>query len=154
MKVLFLDVDGVLNTYESGGLFTLNKKRLKLLQQVVDETGCSIVLSSTWRKDSYAFNKLKKRLSYRGLIISGHTRTDYFKERQTRGDEIKDWCDSRNIIEYAIIDDHNDMLEEQQDKFVQTDSYEGLTEEKVIELIEVLNGSRIHRSHGGRPESS
>ena len=55
MKVIFLDIDGVLNSIafdrerinEQGNI---DETRLPLLKQILDETGALIVLSSLWRK--------------------------------------------------------------------------------------------------------
>lgn len=70
-KVLFLDVDGVLNNYRTGGIFTVTKSKLRLLQQIVDRTGCKIILSSTWRLNVMGeLDVLKKKLWYRKLTIA------------------------------------------------------------------------------------
>jgi hypothetical protein len=47
---LFLDVDGVLNRV--GGRVALEAVLLGRLKRILDETGCSIVLSSAWRTRS------------------------------------------------------------------------------------------------------
>ena len=63
MKVIFLDIDGVLNTsetfierkknWEKTGIWTLeiDEFRVEYLKQIIDETGAKVVLSSTWKKD-------------------------------------------------------------------------------------------------------
>ena len=138
MKVLFLDVDGVLNTYGSGGLYTLTRSKLRRLQTVVESTGCDIVLSSTWRKDWVALRKLKRKLHYRGIKILDSTTKSYFKERQVRGDEIQLWLDNHTVERYAIVDDDSDMLDSQKPYFVQTNGEVGLTDLHVDRLIELL----------------
>jgi histidinol phosphatase-like enzyme len=50
-KVIFLDVDGVLNSNETLGLSwreCLEKPLLKLLYKIVAKTNAKIVLSSAW----------------------------------------------------------------------------------------------------------
>ena len=58
MKIIFLDVDGVLNNINDfkqkknkeeleHGL-VLSKPKIKLLHQIQEKTGAKIVLSSTW----------------------------------------------------------------------------------------------------------
>ena len=55
MKIIFLDIDGVLNsakydkkrTADDGNIDTT---RLPLLKHIVDSTKAKIVLTSTWRK--------------------------------------------------------------------------------------------------------
>ena len=50
MKVIFLDVDGVLNSAQDGYSIRLRTdSHLKLLQRIVQETGAKLVLSSSWR---------------------------------------------------------------------------------------------------------
>ena len=55
MKVIFLDIDGVLNSgaYDRrrnwNELTDIDESRLPLVKQIVDQTGAVIVLSSTWR---------------------------------------------------------------------------------------------------------
>lgn len=141
MKVLFLDVDGVLNMLNSGYRYTINKKRVKELSRVVEETGCKLVLSSTWRRDPEAVTTLLHKLKYRGLNFIDHTTHDYFKLSQTRGDEISLWLQNHQseIENYAIVDDNFDFLEEQKGHLVLTDSNEGLTHEKANEIISILN---------------
>ena len=63
MKVIFLDIDGVLNTsktfierkkyWEKTGIWTLeiDEFRVEYLRRIIDETGAKVVLSSTWKKD-------------------------------------------------------------------------------------------------------
>ena len=55
MKVIFLDIDGVLNSraYDRkrnwDELTNIDESRLPLVKNIVDETGARIVLSSTWK---------------------------------------------------------------------------------------------------------
>jgi hypothetical protein len=53
MKVIFLDVDGVLNSIDSEDHFHcfigLDYSGIKLLREIVDATGAEIVLVSTWK---------------------------------------------------------------------------------------------------------
>lgn len=143
MKIIFLDVDGVLNMHNSGGLYALNRNRLRLLQKLVDETGAKIVLSSTWRKDEKGLNKLRSVLKYRGLAIHDVT-LDLAEqpngERAYRGNEIQEWLDRHpEVVNYVILDDDSDMRDSQLRNFVQTDGMIGLTETLVYRAIQILN---------------
>lgn len=63
MKVIFLDIDGVLNTSETfkireqiekeTGIWNIeiDEFRVAYLKQIIDETGAKVVLSSSWKKD-------------------------------------------------------------------------------------------------------
>ena len=57
MKVLFLDVDGVLN-YEGcdsyfGSVHFVVEEKVRLLADIISETDAEIVLTSTWREGYY-----------------------------------------------------------------------------------------------------
>lgn len=138
MKLLFLDVDGVLNTYRTGGLYTLTRNKIKLLQKIVTDTNCKIVLSSTWRKDDYAFRRLVRVLSYRDLQIYSKTPV---LDGVPRGVEIATWLDNNSlpVERYAILDDDSDMLDSQLKNFFQTDGDYGLTDTIAYRVIHHLN---------------
>ncbi len=147
IKVLFLDCDGVLNS-EDG--FTSGKISMKvdfpvdaymafLVGKIELETGCKVVLSSTWRHHPPSVDELNKR------IVPIHDMTGnswYDRENDhhsTRGEEIKKWLDAHPEVEkYAILDDDNDMLPGQLPNFFKTSWKEGLTEEIALKIIEHL----------------
>lgn len=153
IKILFLDVDGVLNTINSkgrlicknGDLFelNLNNNRIKLLKKIIENTNCKIVLTSTWRMKYIACNKLEKKLKYKNIEI--YDRTPILGEKSMRGDEIKLWINQYKQkydifdMKYAIVDDDEIFLEEQLDFFVKTDPLKGLTNENVENIIKILN---------------
>lgn len=163
MKVIFLDIDGVLNVYcegrdKYGCLF--HKHFEDNLRCVIEETGAKIVISSTWRMSG--LKVMQAMWEYRGLAgeVIGVTPmcADLdddlaFSERCERGNEIKEWIDGCgfDIESYVIIDDDNDMLPEQQSVFVRTsDNVEhedcvdvgyGLTKTCAELAIGILNGS-------------
>lgn len=139
MKVLFLDVDGVLNMHNSGGPKTLNRNRLRLLQKIIVTTGCNVVISSSWRKSHFYLSLLGRSLKYRNISIHSITR-DLSDLNLLRGDEIKDWIDRHlDVEQYAIIDDTDEMLDSQQAYFVQTDPNIGLTNDIASRIIQILS---------------
>lgn len=105
MKLLFLDIDGCLNSYRSDIIYGHEKKienldpiALELIKKIVDETKCVICLSSDWRFH-YDFMKLGKKL---GLPILFETNHD---EDMERADQVKEVLDAVKPDEYVIIDD-------------------------------------------------
>ena len=54
MKIIFLDVDGVLNTASSeercGEYIGIDDDKVALLKRLTDKTGAEIILISTWKK--------------------------------------------------------------------------------------------------------
>lgn len=138
MKILFLDVDGVLNSYKTGGMYALKRNCLRRLQKIVEETGCEIVLSSTWRKDEYALRRLKRVLAYRGIKIKD---TAPIFQKGFRGLEIQAWLVSNpspDGYKFAIVDDDSDMLDHQLPHFFQTDPEYGLTDTITYRIIHHL----------------
>ena len=57
-----------------------------------------------------------------------------------RGEEIKEWLTKHGkyVSHYAIIDDMDNMLPEQQSHFVQTNPEVGITEEDAEKVIAIL----------------
>jgi hypothetical protein len=152
-RVLFLDVDGVLN---HRGVFTpgagtaiLCPKAVERLKRVVSETGAAVVLSSTWRLGRVPNEHLSK-LKACGVMDKAHEdwRTiemphDFTTSRlifSRRGDEIAEWLARHpEVTEYAIVDDDSDMLPEQSARFVQTSFEDGLTDRHADALISLFS---------------
>ena len=150
MKILFLDIDGVLNCQSmpredriktAGGL--ISKRCLKLLNELIDETGCKIVVSSTWRKDTS--HDLFETLYNAGLIkesLIGKT-PDFNTPYMLRGNEIRAWlkmyATKNGVTSYAIVDDDSDMLLWQAENFIATDGWVGLTPSITHRIKRVFN---------------
>lgn len=150
MKVIFLDIDGVLNVYpqgrdEFGDIF--HEHFMKNLQTLIKETGAKIVVSSTWRMNG--LSEIKRMWKYRNLSGDVIGVTPIF-EIVPRGKEIHAWLvDHPEVVKYVIIDDDTDMLEHQMDYFVKTsdnidhedcvDVGYGLTKKCTEQAIKILN---------------
>jgi hypothetical protein len=146
VKVLFLDIDGVLNSTRTcvafGGypmelehIGAFDQVAIRLLQRFCDSSGVQIVLSSAWR----LYNTPDEVGSALGLPIID--RTPYNNGR-ARGTEIQDWLDAHPEVEaYAIVDDDSDMMTKQLPYFVKTNGHEGMTWECFSKLCEILGNS-------------
>jgi hypothetical protein len=162
-KVIFLDIDGVLNTgswhCQAKGKelqdeygYKFDPKAVANLKRIVDETGAEIVISSTWK--SFGFSELEEMWEERGLPgkLIGITPNSVSDEMllnadldnmelfSIRGMEIKEWLskNGKRISHYAIIDDMDNMLPEQQSHFVKTDPEIGITKENANQVIAIL----------------
>jgi hypothetical protein len=157
MKIIFLDVDGVLNTTSTKEMFEeytfVEDEKVQLLKQLVTRTGAKIVLSSSWRYGWWAekiinptssdlssirlFEALKKKLSEYGLELLDHT-----DETSTRGQEIAWWLESWDgepIESFVILDDmHLSWLLPHTSHVVSTSISEGLTQSHVDRAVNVL----------------
>ena len=126
MKVIFLDIDGVLNwrgtperfidendiPQKYVGLCPTRIARLNRILEAVPEA--KVVLSSTWRTFGVEFvSKRLKENGFKGEIF-GHTPIRF--SHRYRGDEIRDWmCDwwhdeNEAITHFAILDDDGSRM--------------------------------------------
>lgn len=158
MKVIFLDVDGVLNSnqrrFEIGGE-SLEEEKVKLLSVIVRRTGAAVVLHSGWR---FQFNEkmlpltreaeeLRSLLAKYGVEIRDKTPDFSTQEiRKTKkfslvkADEILYWLKNHSSVEnYLVLDDldlHNEQLAMRQ---IRTDSADGLSEKDVSLAVQMLS---------------
>lgn len=144
MKVLFLDVDGVLNTDKTrrdNGLEFIDPIRVNLVNDIVDRTGCEVVLSSSWRV-FFKQEKLHKMFKEAGLKKPLHDFTPVARAPDGRGDEIMRWLEDQGEVTFAIVDD--DVFDItpifSEDVVVQTNDDDGLTPEHAENLIKILGG--------------
>ena len=117
VEVLFLDIDGVLNSWQSA-YWALRKSKGRLSSQLcpiavsnldelmVKNPALKIVISSTWRS-LYPLQELKEILKDQGFEnphrIIGYTPEFPFKDRYF---EIKAWIDQNPTVQkYLILDD-------------------------------------------------
>lgn len=141
--VIFLDIDGVLNTSGcniSRDMFhivndikvspgrLLSSSRIKNLNDITDSTNADIVISSTWRTDEDCIDVLKAS-GVTGNII-GRTPKINLKGI-VRGNEIHVWMLDNVPYEhefmYVILDDDSDMLYWQRNHFLLCDRECGLS---------------------------
>jgi len=144
MKILFLDIDGVLNHSHGvtkGGMLWIDPEHVKHLNSIVEQSGCRIVLSSVWRtiyKLSIVGLFLEEcGFKYKSELIDKTT----VLPQEIRGKEIEKWLQryGRVVDQYVIIDDDSDMTKEQKPNFVQTSFKTGLTKELADKAIQILN---------------
>ena len=126
MRVIFLDIDGVLNAQDDfggrskpnpnvGGLWGISIAKVKRLKYIVDRTDAKLVLTSTWKKDynkyindhvnifgKYLYNKLRKC----DLRIFDTTER-YETNPSDRSNGIKGWLKDHegDVESYIILDD-------------------------------------------------
>lgn len=148
MKVLFLDIDGVINSERTCELHhgyphsfgdhdmkRFDPVAIGLIRRVLEETESVVVVSSTWRMH-YSCEEISEGL---GIPVLDRTCTG----KGLRGEEVKQWLDENtekhSVTKYAIIDDNSDFLEEQKPFFVQTDYRNGLMYQDFEKLFELLS---------------
>lgn len=165
MKIIFLDIDGVLNherfykerfakRYEEGAIAypysEIDPESVQNLNQLIKDSDAKVVLSSTWRHSGleYCLDVLKFH-GFEGEIID--VTPDLRSNDCLRGNEILKWMkDNKNLIgdyynftEYVILDDDSDMLYWQRNNFLLIDRFVGLTMGDVFRANKILNNGKI-----------
>ncbi|MCL1944898.1 MAG: HAD domain-containing protein [Firmicutes bacterium] len=134
MKIIFLDIEGVLSV--SGRIDPLCCARLK---QILDSTQTNIVLSSSWRLYDDDFGFVLSKIAKYGID------REYFVDKtpssaKGRAYEIYSWLqENPEVIKYVVLDD-NDISDKYipKDNFVQTDSYVGLSNNDMELCVKIL----------------
>jgi len=139
MKVVFLDIDGVLNdAFTTQALMddTPKREHLDCLKEILDKTGAKVVLSSTWRLFSDSRNIVKNCLQNIGSDIY-----DITKElSKGRGAEIAEWISRHSEVEsFVILDDDISDMKQFKNNIVKTTFYHGLLPEHIEKAIKILN---------------
>ena len=156
MKIIFLDIDGVLVTRNSIKYQYLNfpdedeirfsKKAVKNLNKLIRLTKARIVISSTWRL-FHSFEKLQnifEEQKIKGKIISTTSvEKATIEEDIPRGQKITDWLEQNSEVEqYVIIDDdvQADCIQFHPYNCVETSYKRGFApEERFNEALAILN---------------
>lgn len=145
MKVLMLDIDGVLNStrtqvafygyphsFSAADMVKFDPVALALVRRLCRDSGCKVVLSSSWR-EQFRCDEVAEALDL--PVIGATPQGDYF----TRGHEIAAWLERHpEVTRYAIVDDCEPMLDHQLPFFVQTDPNVGLSRTNWGTLLHIL----------------
>ncbi len=154
MRILFLDIDGVLVPIVPG--WDKTKIRLELalnLIRVIQETGCQVVISSDWRFDMGALGSaIEEALGDQAHILldniiartpdvttqwNGEDEYEPQYEADRVGEIMKWLSDRKDVDHWVVVDDLSlPMLKEH---LVVTDERLGLNSEKTDELVQKLN---------------
>jgi hypothetical protein len=166
MKIIFLDIDGVLATHKQ---YMMNRKKfqdkneiakelnipypfdpkcVKIFNEILENTGAEIILSSDWRfhwdlkklDRIFKFNKVIK--SPIDVTVSEDVSMSYLEKN--RAYQIGEYVQRNEITEYVVIDDLNVSgfmkITNDEDKFVLTEDFEGLKKLGIKEkIINILN---------------
>ncbi len=168
MRVIFLDIDGVLNAdCDFGGRPKPNPKivfddgvsycgicrtHIKALKGIIDKTDAKVVLVSSWKFDyedyiqngfknkvgKYLYNKLKKF----GITIFDTTYKYARNSGSNRGREISYWlADHKDIESWVVLDD--EIFMDYQDyniipNLIQIDSKYGLWSLPAVQAVDKL----------------
>lgn len=161
MKVLFLDVDGVLNSTEdwieskllghehNSGTRHLSRAKLALLCMIIKHTGCRVVLSSTWRLHYSIEDFLEMLVAQAGPLSEKYFNDEVFigstgnMRGFDRADEVFSYLVARpEVTSFCILDDNDQGFSTHyllKDKFVQTDKdHCGMSVDDAYNCITIL----------------
>jgi hypothetical protein len=136
MKVIFLDIDGVLNCKKTTNPrklpYVVDRKLLGKFTRLVERTDAKVVLSSTWRYDPA------------GLFSAKHWGIPFMDitpdmPNRARRDEILAWLKKHpNVTRFVVLDDDDDELD--QLPLFQPSAATGLTAKIVTGVANFLDG--------------
>lgn len=160
MVVIFLDFDGVLNSFRGGGASDdwasprgaasrLERPMVERLNRIVAATGARIVVSSSWRLE-FTLPELRQILFFAGfkgrvLGVTPRVGVREFTFAARRATAIVEWL--RCFLQrypldgYLILDDaplRQWLPRHAAERFIQTDSHEGLGAAHVEVAIRIL----------------
>lgn len=169
MRVIFLDIDGVVNTFQiykekpahladvfmpkikdyylyicsSGDGRVSNGQAIIWLEKICKDWNAKIVLTSTWR---LRFDNACQALYNTGLSkdveIIGRTPS---VESHYRGKEIQLWLEEHpEVTDFVILDDDGDM-EPYMDKLVLIDTYTGINCRTEIEVEKIFDRENLKK---------
>jgi hypothetical protein len=167
VKVVFLDIDGVLNDNDYRlGKPQIMPAQVEAFNRIISATGAQIVLSSSWRSMVYknwmtvrGFAALIESHGVRGWLLDCTPEPGQF---DTRGEEILAWLAAKEaerpvkdslITHWVALDDWDDEMVALGDRFVQCDGGRGITLVEAQKAIAILNGPPIERPLPRPPDS-
>lgn len=151
MKVIFLDVDGVLNGeqfynqcwdkygYKDAVMqMVLDQQCLLRLFYIVNKTGAEVVLSSSWRVNHRSFAMVRDQLNFYKISVYGCTPNNH----KSRGEQVTEWLRANpGVEEYVVLDDDDGDFSIRQlhdAHYIQTDFTLGLSDATMNAAIRVL----------------
>ncbi len=158
MKIIFLDIDGVLNSEEwimenhekilaaqssliYRGETEINPSALDMIKTLVEKTDAKIVISSSWRilynKDE--LNKIFRESGWNNFELFDVT-PHRLPGRTIRGDEVNAWLNSfgrEKIEKFICIDDDSDFYPDQ--NLVKTSWKKGFQSQHLELALQLLN---------------
>lgn len=159
-KILFLDFDGVCNSYSEGSYVTHkndeygpSKTICERIRKICESTGAKIIISSNWRRfpidgkwfsgKTFYRNPLLKLYEVLGDLIVGTLTPE---RHITKAEALCLWFeDNRELDKWVVVDDdprENLGLTSDygiKDHYIQTEPEFGITEEVSMEIVRRLS---------------
>lgn len=142
MKVIFLDIDGVLISRRYASRNTADPRCIEELNRITDTTGAEIVVSSSWKH--HGLQKITLILKQWGVAGDIIDMTPDAEEGYDRKWEIMTWLDRAGFYRwtdssFVVIDDEPDAFPVESYS-VLTDFESGLNQIDADRAIAILEG--------------
>jgi len=147
-RIIFLDVDGVLNTNQDAEIAFIDDNLLLRFARLVQRSKAKIVISSSWRKHKHLVQFLCDKLEKIGIRVSDNIiaqTKDLTQYGKNRAQEIQEWMqiyEGCNRIKWVALDDMDLHILEpnyMNNHFVHISPGKGLTVENVDTALQILD---------------
>lgn len=166
-RVVFLDVDGVLNSKTHGFLHgfgdtlkvnkdgdlestKLSLEMFNLLNTLCFRSKASVVMTTSWRTEFHGsnpefwnqlFKKMANSQNNKSFVNVVGVTQDLSLNKLERGDEVRLWLNENDWVdEFVLLDDLNDCwFPSQLHRLVNTDDMHGLSLLNLKEALELFN---------------
>ena len=145
MKLIFLDIDGVLNsaTGKEPYVSDMEVEKLKLLKKLIDDSGSSgVVITSDRRYSKVDMEDKAEAFDQFEIFIVGETRRPNQDDLEdNRGKQIMDYLSSskEDIDRIVILDDNDDGISNFfEEEFILVNRFFGLNDSVYQKALEIL----------------
>ena len=153
MRVIFFDVDGVLNNgntkivrrpladdrQRTEAVPGYHPDCVERFNRLVRQTGAKVVISATWGR-RFSLDTLRQHLEQEGVCCETIGLTPVRPTYRPRGYDIDEWIrrwEGESVDTFCILDDHEDMMHLKR-YLVRTDYHEGMQERHVHAALTLL----------------
>jgi aspartate/tyrosine/aromatic aminotransferase len=134
MRVIFTDLDGVLNPHWKT---KWSKPAIKIYNQICKEYDLKPVITSTWRIN-HTKEQLQNIFNDQGIEVEIYDYTPHIDQKD-RGLEIKEWLSNNKVDNFVIIDDIVHNIIPHVGNVVKVRSWIGLSKEEYIEIKKIFD---------------
>ena len=145
MKLIFLDIDGVLNsaTGKEPYVSDMEVEKLKLLKKLIDDSGSSgVVITSDRRYSKVDMEDKTEAFDQFEIFVVGETRRPNQDDLEdNRGKQIMDYLSSskEDIDRIVILDDNDDGISNFfEEEFILVNRFFGLNNSVYQKALEIL----------------
>lgn len=145
MKLIFLDIDGVLNSATGKGPYVsdMEVEKLKLLKKLIDDSGYSGVVITSDRRYSKVDMEDKTEAfdQFEIFIVGERRRPNQDDSEDNRGKQIMDYLSSskEDIDRIDILDDNDDGISNFfEEEFILVNHFFGLNDSVYQKALEIL----------------